>query len=178
MSTAIVIDDSISTNEDIGPGTIFEAEIAIGEAYLLHHPDADIIGLNAGVVSGFDNLKPSKNTPQEKFIQAVLDYDRVVLIMDNPLQFNGGSFQVTPKAEARMVSKELNKGYTELQIILVGNVEDMARGTSAIGTTEPLSMVLPPYVTMIVDPRTVLDFGFRSIDSRIWKKRDAESTSI
>ena len=158
MSTAIVIDDSISTNEDIGPGTIFEAEIAIGEAYLLHHPDADIIGLNAGVVSGFDNLKPSKNTPQEEFIQAVLDYDRVVLIMDNPLQFNGGSFQVTPKAEARMVSKELNSG-TELQIILVGNVEDMARGTSA---TEPgtLSMVLPPYITMIVDPRTILDFGF------------------
>ena len=161
MSTAIVIDDSISTKEDVGPGTIFEAEIAIGEAYLLRHPDADIIGLNAGVVSGFDNLKPSDSTPQKHFVQAVLDYDEVVLIMDSPLQFNGTA---RPNA-AHFLSKELNSG-TELQIILVGEVDSMADGLSTVwgdasrqGPAK-LSNILPPYVTMIVDPRTILDFGF------------------
>ena len=166
MSTAIVIDDSISTNEDVGPGTIFEAEIAIGEAYLLRHPDADIIGLNAGVVSSFDNLRPLASTPQKHFVQAVLDYDEVVLIMDSPLQFNGTASPrgSTPRAEARMVSKELNSG-TELQIILVGEVDSMAAGVVGEPNTSQqnyfaLSFVLPPYITMIVDPRTILDFGF------------------
>ena len=161
MSTAIVIDDSISTKEDVGPGTIFEAEIAIGEAYLLQHPDADIIGLNAGVVSGFDNLKPSDSTPQKHFVQAVLDYDEVVLIMDSPLQFNGTA---RPNA-AHFLSNELNSG-TELQIILVGEVDSMADGLSAVRDDASrqgpakMSNILPPYVTMIVDARTILDFGF------------------
>jgi len=163
MSTAIVIDDSISTNSflDYRRGYLFEAEIAIGEAYLLRHPDADIIGLNAGVVSGFDNLKPLASTPQKHFVQAVLDYDEVVLIMDSPLQFNGTA---RPNA-AHFLSNELNSG-TELQIILVGEVDSMADGLSAVrddaSRQNPAKMgnVLPPYVTMIVDPRTILDFGF------------------
>lgn len=163
MSTAIVIDDSISTNSflDYRAGYLFEAEIAIGEAYLLRHPDADIIGLNAGVVSGFDNLRPLASTPQKHFVQAVLDYDEVVLIMDSPLQFNGTA---RPNA-AHFLSNELNSG-TELQIILVGEVDSMADGLSAVrddaSRQNPAKMgnVLPPYVTMIVDPRTILDFGF------------------
>ncbi len=178
MSTAIVIDDSISTNYNPhdykdDSGYTLRAEIAIAEAYLRRHPDAEIIGLNAGLVDDFDDLTPMGPTPQKEFIQALQDYDRVVLILDSPLEFNGNKkpneIDILRKNIAIMDVSKVNKiinsnGGAELQIILVGEVEQLA---SRFGPNMVMSgfyadrfMLLAPHVTMIVDPRTILDFGF------------------
>ena len=92
MSTAIIIDDSFSTTwnpndyDDRSDYTL-RAEIAIGEAYLRQDPDADIIGLVAGPVSDLDDLFPQNGTPVKNLLQAVQDYDQVVLIMERPFEF-------------------------------------------------------------------------------------------
>ena len=162
MRTAIVIDDSSSTNynphdyED-DSGYTLRAEIAIGEAYLQQHPDASIMGLNAGLVKDFSDLKPMGPTPQHEFIQAVEDYDRIVLITDSPLGFNGK----TDPNELKVIRSA--SGDKEIQIVLV--MDDMLVVADNLHHDgghhlHELRRLLTPYIVMIVDPRTILDFGF------------------
>ncbi|MDA8580447.1 hypothetical protein N9L01_00610 [bacterium] len=162
MRTAIVIDDSASTDwtpNDYNDrsGYTLRAEIAIGEAYLRQDPDASIIGLNAGLVKDFSDLEPMMSTPQKEFIQAVEDYDRIVLIMDSPLAFNGR----TDPNELKVIASA--QGTKEIQIVLV--MDDLMGLGSQLSDQRDhhlnqLRRLLIPHITMIVDPRAILDFGF------------------
>ena len=162
MKTAIVIDDSASTDwnpndYDDRSGYTLRAEIAVGEAYLRQDPDASIIGLNAGLVKDFSDLEPMMATPQKEFIQAVEDYDRIVLVTDSALAFNG-------KADPHELKVIMSaSGDKEIQIVLV--MEDMLAVASNLldggdHHLHQLRRLLAPYIVMIVDPRAILDFGF------------------
>lgn len=176
MSTAIVIDDSFSTSHNpqtgqTSDGYILRAEIAIGEAYLRKHPDAEIIGLVSGPVSDFDQLVPDNGTPIKGFLDAVEDFDQVVLIMDAALIFSSrGGYPVEKEIQGFLQKKLLND--TDIQIVLVMNPLRAAGSLAPPILHKPgmfgseteesfrLRKMLMPHITMIVDPRAILDFGF------------------
>lgn len=177
MKTAIIIDDSFSTsyNPNTGrtnDGYVLRAEIVIAEAYLRRHPDAEIIGLVAGPVSDFDQLVAQNGTPIKGFLDALEDFDRVVLIMDGALDFVAAQPQDAIKQRINDFRKSLND--TELQIVIVMEPDMTVQNlgspalfpsSEAAGTREReesflMRRLLLPYITMIVDPRAILDFGF------------------
>ena len=168
MSTAIIVDDSRSSEHNPITGKLdgytLRAEIAIAEAYLRKHPDADIFGLCAGKVDDLDDLVPDAGTPWGVIGDVLPDYDQVVIIMDS-FGFNGP--EPTPK-ELGHVTKALFD--TDLHVVLVMEPE-FAASRLAIYLRDPppkyggegvwgLAKILIPHITMIVDPRAILDFGF------------------
>lgn len=172
MSIAIIVDDSRSTAHNPITGQLdgytLRAEIAIAEAYLRKHPDADIFGLCAGKVDDLDDLFPDAGTPWGVIGDVLPDYDQVVIIMDS-FGFNGP--EPTPK-QLGDVTKALVD--TDLHVVLVMGPEFAAsRLASFLRDPAPvsflthggegvwgLSKILIPHITMIVDPRAILDFGF------------------